>query len=90
MKNKVSDVRDHLVAMLERLGDDDLNAEQMGQVIERAKATTIVATTIVATTYIGAVKVELDAIRLAHETGNLTAAVAEPQQIPSLPVGQRR
>ncbi|HFK2905102.1 TPA: hypothetical protein ACGY7R_000308 [Stenotrophomonas maltophilia] len=85
MKNKVSDVRDHLVAMLERLGDDDLSAEQMGQVIERAKATTIVATT-----YIGAVKVELDAIRLAHETGNLTAAVAEPQQTPSLPAGQRR
>ncbi|OBU70181.1 hypothetical protein [Stenotrophomonas maltophilia] len=84
MKNKVSDVRDHLVAMLERLGDDDLSAEQMGQVIERAKASTIVATT-----YIGAVKVELDAIRLAHETGNLTAAVAEPQQM-ALPPGQRR
>ncbi|WP_336357298.1 hypothetical protein [Stenotrophomonas muris] len=85
MKNKVSDVRDHLVAMLERLGDDDLSAEQMGQVIERAKASTIVAAT-----YIGAVKVELDAIRLAHETGNLTAAVAEPQQLPTLPAGQRR
>lgn len=85
MKNKVSDVRDHLVAMLERLGDDDLSAEQMGQVIERAKASTIVATT-----YIGAVKVELDAIRLAHETGNLIAAVAEPQQLPTLPTGQRR
>ncbi|WP_313415505.1 hypothetical protein [Stenotrophomonas sp.] len=85
MKNKVSDVRDHLVAMLERLGDDDLSAEQMGQVIERAKASTIVATT-----YIGAVKVELDAIRLAHETGNLTAAVAEPQQLPTLPPGQGR
>ncbi|MEQ3438248.1 MULTISPECIES: hypothetical protein [Stenotrophomonas] len=85
MKNKVSDVRDHLVAMLERLGDDDLSAEQMGQVIERAKASTIVATT-----YIGAVKVELDAIRLAHETGNLTAAVAEPQQLPTLPASQRR
>lgn len=85
MKNKVSDVRDHLVAMLERLGDDDLSTEQMGQVIERAKASTIVATT-----YIGAVKVELDAIRLAHETGNLTAAVAEPQQLPTLPAGQRR
>lgn len=85
MKNKVSDVRDHLVAMLERLGDDDLSAEQMGQVIERAKATTIVATT-----YIGAVKVELDAIRLAHETGNLTGAVSEPQQVPMLPAGPRR
>ncbi|MGG2100350.1 hypothetical protein [Stenotrophomonas sp. NRRL B-14846] len=85
MKNKVSDVRDHLVAMLELLGDDNLSTEKMSQVIERAKASTIVAST-----YIGAVKVELDAIRLAHETGNLTAAVSEPQQLPTLPPGQRR
>lgn len=53
MKNKVRDVRDHLVAMLERLGDDNLSAEDMGLVIERAKTSTMVATT-----YIGAVKVE--------------------------------
>ena len=31
MKNKISDVRNHLVAMLEALGDPDANAE----VIER-------------------------------------------------------
>ncbi len=29
MKNKVSDVRDHLVAMSERLGDGNLSAEDM-------------------------------------------------------------
>jgi len=80
MKNKVSDVRDHLVAMLERLGDDNLSAEDMGLVIERAKTSTMVATT-----YIGAVKVELDAIRLMDETGKLATAVGVPQQAPALP-----
>ncbi|MCJ8005738.1 hypothetical protein MU483_13775 [Staphylococcus aureus] len=83
MKNKVSDVRDHLVAMLERLGDDSLSAEDMGLVIERAKTSTMVATT-----YIGAVKVELDAIRLMDDTGKLANAVSAPQQVPALPQGR--
>nr|WP_313269027.1 hypothetical protein [Stenotrophomonas geniculata] len=83
MKNKVSDVRDHLVAMLERLGDDSLSAEDMGLVIERAKTSSMVAST-----YIGAVKVELDAIRLMDETGKLANAVPAPQQAPALPHGR--
>jgi len=83
MKNKVSDVRDHLVAMLERLGDDNLSAEDMRLVIERSKTSTMVATT-----YIGAVKVELDAIRLMDETGKLATAVGVPQQAPALPPGR--
>ena len=83
MKNKVSDVRDHLVAMLERLGDDSLSAEDMSLVIERAKTLTMVATT-----YIGAVKVELDAIRLMDDTGKLANAVSAPQQVPALPQGR--
>lgn len=36
------------------------------------------------TTYICAVKVEFDAIRLAHETGSLAAPVAESQQLLTL------
>lgn len=83
MKNKVSDVRDHLVAMLERLSDDSLSAEDMSLVIERAKTSTMVATT-----YIGAVKVELDAIRLMDDTGKLANAVSAPQQVPALPQGR--
>lgn len=66
MKNKMSDVRDHLVAMLESLGDPESSPE----VIERAKATALVAGT-----YINAVKVEIDAIRLADEVGQLPAAI---------------
>ncbi|MCD9087389.1 hypothetical protein [Stenotrophomonas sp. SY1] len=83
MKNKVSDVRDHLVAMLENLGDDTASPEKMALTIERAKATSLVANT-----YIGAVKVELDAIELHHEVGRTTVAVEAPQN-PALP-GRRQ
>ena len=69
MKNKMSDVRDHLVSMLEQLGDPDVKPE----VIERAKATALVAGT-----YITAVKTELDAYRLHDEIGKIPEAIAEP------------
>lgn len=54
MRNKLTDVKDHLVAMLEQLGDENVSAE----VIERAKVTSLVAGT-----YISAVKTEIDALR---------------------------
>jgi hypothetical protein len=66
MKNKMSDVRDHLVAMLEQLGDPEVKPE----VIERAKASALVADK-----YISAVKVEIDAIRLMDDTGRLPLSV---------------
>lgn len=77
MKNKVSDVRDHLVAMLEQLGDDTMAPEKMAQVLERAKVSSQVAGT-----YINAVRVELDAIRIMDETGRLSTAVGD---VPTLP-----
>jgi hypothetical protein len=70
VKNKLSDVRDHLVAMMESLGDPEVGAE----VIERAKTMSMVANS-----FIGAVKVEIDAIRLADEIGMMPASV-EAQQ----------
>lgn len=66
MRNKLSDVKDHLVAMLEQLGDENVGAE----VVERAKATSLVAGT-----YIAALKTELDALRLADEIGVLPNSV---------------
>ncbi len=69
MKNRMCDVRDHLVAMLERLND----AEVAPEVIERAKAASMVATT-----YISAVKCEIDALRLLEDTGKLPDAIAAP------------
>lgn len=69
MKNKMSDVRDHLVAMLEQLGDADVKTE----VIERAKASALIADK-----YIAAVKVEIDALRLADEIGCIPSVIEGP------------
>ena len=79
MKNKIDDVRDHLVAMLELLGDDTRSTDEMAQAIERAKATASIAGT-----YIAAVRVEIDAIRVLDETGRLPTAVAGVQQVVAL------
>lgn len=72
-RNKISDVRDHLVAMLEQLGDSEIKPE----VIERAKASSNVAAQ-----YIAAVKVEIDARRLIAEHG--AAIVGNMDMLPTL------
>ena len=38
MKNKISDLRDHMFAALERLGNEDLTPEQIRTEIDRARA----------------------------------------------------
>jgi hypothetical protein len=38
MKNKVTDLRDHMFAALERLGNEDLTPEQLKAEIDRSKA----------------------------------------------------
>ncbi len=81
MKNKMSDVRDHLVSMLEQLGDPEVKPE----VIERAKATALVAGT-----YISAVKTEIDALRLADEIGSLPAAVEPGESTGTKVIGFQR
>lgn len=70
MKNKMSDVRNHLVAMLEALGEPGADPAANAQMIERAKATSLVANS-----YISAVKTEIDALRLADDIGSLPQAV---------------
>lgn len=71
MKNKMSDVRDHLVAMLEALSDD-AEPEQVARTVERAKATALVADK-----YIAAVKVEID----ARERLQVLPSALEPHQV---------
>ena len=66
MKNKMSDVRNHLVSMMELLGDKEVDA----QVIERAKAVAALAQT-----YTNTVKVEIDARRAAGMEHSLPAAL---------------
>ena len=47
MKNKLSDLNNHLFAQLERLSDEDLKGDALQEEIERAKAINQVATQIV-------------------------------------------
>jgi hypothetical protein len=47
MKNKLSDLNDHLFAQIERLGDEDLTDEQIEKEAKRADAIVSVAEQIV-------------------------------------------
>lgn len=66
MRNKMSDVRDHLVMMMERLGDKDCTAEDLA----KAKALSDLAQT-----YTNTVKVEVDARKLL-QPAELPPAIA--------------
>lgn len=46
-QNKLADLNNHLFAQLERLGDEDMDPEQMNKEIERARAITGVAKQII-------------------------------------------
>lgn len=48
MKNKLTDLNNHLFAQLERLGDEDLTGEQLADEISRSKAVTGLASQIIA------------------------------------------
>lgn len=47
MKNKISDLRDHMFACLERLGNEDLTEEELKKEISRAQAISDVGKVIV-------------------------------------------
>lgn len=47
MKNKLTDLNDHLFAQLERLGDEELNEDELAKEIKRAKSITDVSKEIV-------------------------------------------
>ncbi len=66
MKNKLTDLNDHLFAELERLGDEDLQDDKLQQEISRAKAVSDVATRI-----IDNAKLALDATKLQVEYGGI-------------------
>lgn len=64
MKNKLSDLNNHLFAQLERLGDEELTAEQIDKEVERSKAIIGVASQIVS-----AQQLNLRAVELIAEHG---------------------
>ena len=61
MKNKLSDLNNHLFAQLERLGDETLSGDDLSNEIDRSKAMSGIATQIVNGT-----KVVVDAMKLVH------------------------
>lgn len=64
MKNKLTDLNDHLFAQLERLSDESLSAEEIAKEVTRAQAVVSVADCIVANA-----GVQLKAVQLAADHG---------------------
>ncbi len=73
MKNKLQDVRDHLVLAMERLNEEGADPTAVKAAVDRAKAVSTVANS-----FIDSVKVEIDAIRVASDCGMLPVSVATP------------
>lgn len=77
MKNKLTDLNDHLFAQIERLGDEDLKKDDLDVEITRTKAITSVASQI-----INNAKVALEAETLKQEYG-MSGSFKTPQMIGS-------
>jgi len=65
-RNKISDLRDHLFASLERIDDDSLTPEQIRAEVDKAKAVANIGSVI-----INSAKVEIDFIKA---TGRIDSA----------------
>ena len=64
MKNKLTDLNNHLFEQLERLNDEDLKGEGLNEEINRSKAISDIATNIIKNG-----QLTLDAYELAAEYG---------------------
>lgn len=67
MKNKLIDLNDHLFSQIERLGDEDLSAEELQKEIARAKAISMVSSQIVSNSALA-----LSAAKFKKEHGSNT------------------
>ncbi len=79
MKNKLSDLNDHLFAQLERLADEDLKPDDLERETKRAEAMVAVADQIIRNAGL-----HLAAARLVHDAGKdpmlyLSAIEGRPQ-----------
>lgn len=85
MKNKIEDLRNHLFAQLERLGDEDLGKEALDQELARGRGISEIAKTLidcakVEVAYVNAVGADRGSSFLE---GNLLLAVDSPEKRPA-------
>lgn len=72
MKNKLSDLNNHLFAQMERLQDEELTSDKLKTEIERAKAVTIISNQIVSNA------------RLVLDAQSLLIDIPEQKQLPDM------
>jgi hypothetical protein len=82
MKNKLTDLNNHLFAQLERLSDEDLTGEQIGEEVKRADAVVAVADQIVRNADLQLKAVTILANHGARVSQHLT--MLEDKQAPTL------
>lgn len=70
MKNKLSDLNNHLFAQLERLSDEDIKGEDLDEEIRRAKAVCNVATQIIDN---GSLALKAEKMKQEYGPGTATA-----------------
>ena len=78
-RNKLSDLRDHMFAALERLDDEQMNNEQIKNEIEKAKSIAMVGSVI-----INSAKVEIDYLKatgMIDTTSDLFKSVVGVKQL---------
>jgi hypothetical protein len=82
MRNKTTDLRNHLFAQLERLSDEDLSPEELKQELDRSKAMVDVSKTIV-----DADRMTIEVMKLVERSGGDPFDVSGSQSL--LPGGHQ-
>lgn len=77
-RNKLQDLRDHLFAQMERLGDEELTSEQLEMEVKRAKSMSAIASQITETA-----KVEVDFVKAVEATEGSTFWISDNKSIGS-------
>lgn len=78
-RNKISDLRDHLFAALERIDNDELNTEELNKEIDKAKAVADIGSVI-----INSAKLEIEFMKatgMIDTSSELFKSINDPKQI---------